>query len=81
MKYTQAGNCPRCGAPIFAWYKTLEEGEAPGAWYTCDCRAALPTAFPNEPDDPDDTVAVADRKTMARHRPQAERASEETRAD
>ena len=124
MKYTQAGNCPRCGAPIFSFtelrivetsdernvvrdrirakspriltatvdelvtqvpHETLvalfavDDEPTPVAHYTCECRAALPTGFPDAPQDPEDTTERADRKTLARRRTINEPASDRKR--
>lgn len=74
--YTHTGNCPRCGAPVFAVLDVpsaagIEFGrdvETPVAHFTCECRLSLPTIPPGELGTDPESTEIGDRKHLARHR-------------
>lgn len=74
MSYQHTGNCPRCGAPIYAHREMSEitssaTEPAPTAHFTCECRHTLPKALPEIGEDVVESVDEADRKHLARNRP------------
>lgn len=79
MIYTHTGNCPRCGAPVYAVIarasnaplpplSVSQNDPAPVVHYTCRCHEVLPDMKPLT-GEPDETVDEADRKHLAKHRP------------
>mgnify|MGYP003396053791 CR=1 FL=1 len=67
MTFQHTGNCPRCGAPIFAKQEPIDsrpgaviEDSAPAAHFTCECRHTLPKIHEGELDQPK-SVREADK--------------------
>ena len=87
MIYTLTGDCPRCGAPIWAtssvvakWEDQQMLDEPPGAHFTCECRLTMPKPLPDVSGIETSSTEDEDRKWLAKHRAPAEAPSVE-RAD
>lgn len=76
--YVHAGNCPRCGSPIYSYIEAhgengglmVHEQDAPKAHYTCECRHTLPTLDKTDLA-PMPSVAESDMKFVDRMRDDA----------
>lgn len=85
MTYTHTGNCPRCGAPVYAVTKRPAAssgtafppenttGDAPAAHFTCNCREFMPNIPAGELEQPK-SVSQGDDKFVVDARA-AERAN------
>lgn len=84
MIYTLTGDCPRCGAPIFAVTpkQTVADSdptftEPPTAHFTCDCRLTLAKPLPDVSELGPESTEDGDRKWLARNRKESEPPSAE----
>lgn len=69
--YDLTGDCPRCGAPIYA------EGNPPTAYHTCDCRLTFSKPLPDVSGLDPESTEDGDRKWLARNRKESEPPSAE----
>ena len=87
MIYTLTGDCPRCGAPIWAtssvaskWEDQQMLDEPPGVHFTCECRRTMPRPLPDVSELEPSSTEIEDQRWLARNRAPKEPASAE-RAD
>ena len=93
MTYKHVGNCPRCGAPIYAMTQNEQKvsdsghsadwsGEAaPAAYFTCECRKAKGWVLPDLDDDEIESTEAIDRKHLDKMREREEDAPSAERAE
>lgn len=88
MIYTHTGDCPRCGAPVFAVTKrgidipSPNDGpDTPNAHFTCLCHKTLPAPLPDDDELESESVDDADRKHLARTRPGSREGASSERAE